>query len=142
MAITVEEFVPFEEYLTRGKDIFIGYSLGYTIYDQTQVAVFGVNKLENGTYKPSYWYLDSLFKKPKYGHLEKDQPVIAVTLDGKEYLRHFSHEKDGMPYCFNDGTSSLSSDKTTSWTHVLTIEEWKAKHGKLIKKSLSLGSNI
>lgn len=48
---------------------------------------------------------------------------VLVSEDGTHwYNRHFSHEKDGKPYCFDFGAISFTAYKVTDWKYCKKYE--------------------
>lgn len=62
--------------------------------------------------------------KTKYGHIKKGDRVIVGH---QQERRYFSHEKDGIAYCFPMGTDEWSSKGQTSFLY--KCELWDGKNG-------------
>lgn len=75
--------------------------------------------------------LQTLWLKEEYKELEVDwskvevDTPVMVTDCRLNKIRHFAKYEDGKVYCWGDGATSLTSDRTVSWkkARLLTEEE-------------------
>lgn len=72
-------------------------------------------------------WLEEEYKEPEvdWSKVEVDTPVMVYFDNGEERVRHFAKYEDGEVYCWGDGATSLTSDRTVSWENarLLTAEE-------------------
>lgn len=76
-------------------------------------------------YYPSSSHKKDLIPLTKYDRIKKDEPVICRNENFCK--RHFSHEEDGLGYCFCSGGTSFTENTTAFWHEIYTIPEFKEK---------------
>ena len=65
---------------------------------------------------------ESAFTKP-LPQLKVDSKVIVWNDERFKFRRHFSHFKDGIIYCFCDGTSSWNNTGASDWNNWELVDE-------------------
>ncbi|MFW8589864.1 hypothetical protein ACOI22_03580 [Glaciecola sp. 2405UD65-10] len=66
-----------------------------------------------------------LVKVNPYEDFKVDEPVMVWDEKCPDVPRHFSHEKGGKAYCFADGQTSHTTDRTLVWRNCVKVADYE-----------------
>lgn len=74
--------------------------------------------------------LDLIEVNPYEDFKVNDVCIVGFCKNGSKLFRHFSKEINGLPYCFEDGKTSYTTEEHTVWKYCrkATPEEIATKH--------------